>query len=128
MHDVFVQVLRKKETLTMTAPSSLLYKIATHICLNRLRTRRRRPETRDETLLMKIASADKLDEQTAQRSLLGKVFKTEQPSTRVIAVLHYVDRMTLEEVAQTVGLSVSGVRKRLRMLQKNSMELMEAVR
>ena len=128
MHDVFVQILRKKETLTMTAPSSLLYKIATHVCLNRLRTRRRRPETRDETLLMKIASADKLDEQTAQRSLLGKVFKTEQPSTRVIAVLHYVDRMTLEEVAQTVGLSVSGVRKRLRMLQKNSIELMEAVR
>ena len=127
MHDVFVQILRKEETLTMTAPSSLLYKIATHVCLNKLRTRRRKPETRNETLLMTIASADKLDEQTSHRSLLGKVFKNEQPSTRVIAVLHYVDRMTLEEVAQTVGLSVSGVRKRLRTLKKNSMELMEAV-
>jgi RNA polymerase sigma-70 factor (ECF subfamily) len=34
-----------------------------------------------------------------------------------MAVLHYVDGMTLEETAETVGLSVSGVRKRLRSLQ-----------
>ena len=32
-------------------------------------------------------------------------------------MLHYIDGMTLEETAETVGLSVSGVRKRLRTLQ-----------
>ena len=37
--------------------------------------------------------------------------------TGVIAVLHHVDGMTLEEVAAEVGLSVSGVRKRLRTLK-----------
>ncbi len=31
--------------------------------------------------------------------------------------MHYVDGMTLEEVAGEVGLSVSGVRKRLRTLK-----------
>ena len=50
----------------------------------------------------------------------------EKPSTRVIAVLHLVDGMTLEEVAREVGLSVSGVRKRLRMLKAHVREL-EAV-
>jgi RNA polymerase sigma-70 factor, ECF subfamily len=39
-------------------------------------------------------------------------------STRVMAVLHYLDGLTLEEVSAEVGLSVSGVRKRLRGLQE----------
>jgi len=34
-----------------------------------------------------------------------------------MAVLHYVDGMTLEEVARETGYSVSGVRKRLRALR-----------
>lgn len=127
MHDVFVQLLRREKQLTMSAPSSLLYKIATHVSLNRLRTRKRRPETRDERLLEAIAAADELDEQTGRRALLNSIFKTQEPSTRVIAVLHYVDRMTLEEVAKAVGLSVSGVRKRLRMLQQKSAHLQEVL-
>ena len=120
MHDVFVQVLRRKEKLDLSAPSSLLYTIATHTCLNRLRTRRRKPETHDEGLLQMIAGIDDVDAITQKRSLLGQIFKREQPSTRVIAVLHYVDKMTLEEVAKAVGLSVSGVRKRLRALKQNA--------
>ena len=38
-------------------------------------------------------------------------------STRTMAILHYVDGMTLQEVADEVGMSVSGVRKRLRGLR-----------
>jgi RNA polymerase sigma-70 factor (ECF subfamily) len=34
-----------------------------------------------------------------------------------MATLHYLDGWTLEEVAREVGLSVSGVRKRLRSLR-----------
>jgi len=125
MHDVFVQVIRREDKLTLTAPSALLYKIATDTCLNRLRTRRRKPETQDEALLHSIASSDDPARMTAQRSLLGQIFKREQPSTQVMAVLHYVDKMTLEEVAQTVNLSVSGVRKRLRVLQERASEILE---
>jgi RNA polymerase sigma-70 factor, ECF subfamily len=33
-----------------------------------------------------------------------------------MAVLHFVDGLTFEETARQVGLSVSGVRKRLRQL------------
>jgi RNA polymerase sigma-70 factor, ECF subfamily len=35
-----------------------------------------------------------------------------------MAVLHYVDGLSLEQVADEVGLSVSGVRKRLRKLRE----------
>jgi RNA polymerase sigma-70 factor (ECF subfamily) len=40
-----------------------------------------------------------------------------------MAVLHLVDGLTLEEVAAEMGLSVSGVRKRLRTLKAHVAEL-----
>jgi len=120
VHDVFVQLVRRQENLTVKAPPSLLYKIATDVCLNKLRTRRRHPETHEDKLLQFIASRDEPDRLTEHRSFLEKLFKNEQPSTRTIAVMHYVDRMTLQEVAKAVGLSVSGVRKRLRTLQAHA--------
>ena len=41
-----------------------------------------------------------------------------------MALLHYVDGMTLEEVAEEVGMSVSGVRKRLRGLRAQLQDLL----
>lgn len=116
MHDVFVQLLRHQDRLAGDSPSGLLYRIATNVCLNRLRTRRRRPETPDDELLHAIATSEDLETSTAARRLLAAVLGPAPESTRVIAVLHYCDGMTLEEVAAEVGMSVSGIRKRLRAL------------
>ena len=41
MHDVFVAVLRAGGRLEEDAPAALLLRVATNVCLNRLRTRRR---------------------------------------------------------------------------------------
>lgn len=123
MQDVFVEVLRRQDALVDAAPSSLLYRIATNLSLNRLRTQRRKPETRDEALLLRIAVAPEEENLSITRQLLELVFKQEKESTRTIAVLHLVDGMTLQEVADEVGLSVSGVRKRLRQLKAHVAEL-----
>jgi RNA polymerase sigma-70 factor (ECF subfamily) len=119
MHDVFVQLLSHRERLSAQAPSSLLWQVATRICLNRIRSARRSRETgqREDALLGALAELPDESERTGARALLQRLFRGEQPSTRVIAVLHYVDGMTLEETAAEVGLSVSGVRKRLRTLR-----------
>lgn len=120
MQDVFVQLLRSEGRLHDTAPSALLLRIATNICLNRLRSEKRRPEDADDELVLRIATAKDEDAESRSlgRALLARLFGREQESTRAIAVMHFVDRMTLEEVAQEVGMSVSGVRKRLRLLQE----------
>lgn len=115
MHDVFVQILSRKDSLDDRAPSSLLFRIATNVCLNRIRGRRRRPEDGDPDLLEQIA-AHTGDRSTA-RSILDALFAHEPDDTAVIAVLHLHDQMTLEEVAAEVGMSVSGVRKRLAKLR-----------
>ncbi|MEM9487521.1 MAG: sigma-70 family RNA polymerase sigma factor [Myxococcota bacterium] len=123
MHDVFVRLLMSESRLQHNAPSSLLYRIATNVCLNRIRGEGRRPETGDDDLLQRIASAADPESHSEARSLLSRLFSREKESTKTIAVLHLHDGMTLEEVAGEVGLSVSGVRKRLRNLRSQLHEL-----
>jgi RNA polymerase sigma-70 factor (ECF subfamily) len=112
MHDVFVSILTRADELADQAPSSLLFRIATNVCLNRIRTRKRRPEDGDE-LLVEIAERTDPAARSAARAMLDRLFHTEPDDTALIAVLHLHDRMTLAEVAAEVGMSVSGVRKRL---------------
>lgn len=123
MQDTFVQVLRHGKRLNMDAPSSLLYRIATNICLNVLRSERRHPHTNDEKILMSIVDTEEHESNIVNRRLLDRVFRREPPSTKTMAVLHYVDGMTLQEVSNEVGLSVSGVRKRLRGLKERAKHL-----
>jgi RNA polymerase sigma-70 factor (ECF subfamily) len=123
MQDVFVELLRRRDRLDDRAPSSLLYTIATHTCLNRLRARRRHPgDGSNEDLLLRIARVSEEDRSFA-KVLLDQIFHREQVSTRTLAVLLLQDGMTLEEVASETGLSVSGVRKRLRTLRAHVAEL-----
>jgi RNA polymerase sigma-70 factor, ECF subfamily len=120
MHDVFVEMLRRRDALD-GAPAALLLTVATNVCLNRLRHDRRHPEDADDQRLRDIAGYGPdthTEERTLARRVLDRWLGGEPESTRLIAVLHYVDRMTLQEVAAEVGLSVSGVRKRLRVLQE----------
>ena len=117
MHDVFVQVLSRADELVDQAPSSLLFRIATNVCLNKLRSKKRRPEDGDPDLVEAIAMETDPAARNAARSALDALFRHEPDDTALIAVLHLHDRMTLEEVAAEVGMSVSGVRKRLAKLR-----------
>ena len=125
MQDVFVQVIRRQDRLRQDYPSSLLYRIATNLSLNRIRDLGRRPENADDELVQRLAT---IDEDTTGRlgatSVLDRLFDRERPSTRTIATLLFVDGMTLEETAREVGLSLSGVRKRLRGLRTHLHDLL----
>src|SRR6185503_750837 len=98
MHDVFVHVLTRADALEDRAPSSLLFRIATNVCLNRLRTRKRRPEDGDPDLVEAIAAHTDPAARSAARSALDALFRHEPDDTALIAVLHLHDKMTLEEV------------------------------
>jgi len=129
MHDVFVEILRRKDSLEASSPAGLLLTTATHVCLNRLRSERRKPEDAEDEMLFQIAALEgtgSAEEQTLAGRILSRLFSGQPESTRLIAVLHYVDRLTLEEVAAEVGMSVSGVRKRLRTLKERLPAVAEA--
>ncbi len=118
MQEVFVQLLRKQETITMEYPSSLLYRMATNISLNMIRSQNRRSEVSCGDTVYQIASYDENFTGSEAHVLLDKIFRREKPSTKLIALYHFVDGMTLEETAKEVNMSVSGVRKRLRLLKE----------
>jgi RNA polymerase sigma factor (sigma-70 family) len=120
--DVFLLVMEHRERLEGTYPSSLLYRIATNVCLNRIRGRGRRPVTPDEERLATIAAAERPGAGAEARMLLDWLFGRHPESSRTIAVLHYVDGLTHEEVARQTQMSVSGVRKRLRTLRRTLVE------
>ena len=106
--EVFVRLLQHSGRLSDRYPSSLLYRIATNLSLNRIRDRKRHPADAGDEILHRIAVWDDLDAPL----LVERLFRRHPESTRTMAVLHYVDGMTLEQVARECGLSVSGVRKR----------------
>ena len=118
VQNVFLRVFERWDSLDVSQPSSLLWNTATRLCLNRIRDKKRRGLDCDMSeLLLSIACADDDEGEKEARGILAKLFSREPESSRTIAVLHFVDGMTLEETAREVGLSVSGVRKRLRGLQ-----------
>jgi RNA polymerase sigma factor (sigma-70 family) len=122
--DVFVRLLRRKEGVTdVTYPSSLLYRIATNLCLNRIRDRKLAPIAVEDEMLHQIAGFDERPSHDAG-SILRNLFGKHDEGSRTMAVMHYLDGMTLQEVARETGYSVSGVRKRLRAL-RTTLEGME---
>ena len=125
MQEVFVKVLQKQDVLHQEAPSSLLYTIATNTCLNIIRAGKRRPLNGRDEFLEEVAGWDNQEERVMAAHFTDRLFSQEKDSTRLIAVLHYVDGFTLEETAAQTGLSVSGVRKRLRGLRKRGLTLKE---
>lgn len=128
MQNVFLNVARKREQLDMKYPSSLLYRIATNLCLNYIRDNKRLINEsfnggEDDDFLVRIATIESDENRNVAKLLLDKLFGRNLETTKTIAVLHYLDGFTLEETAREVGMSVSGVRKRLRNLRSELKQL-----
>ena len=121
VHDVFLNLLKGEDRLHGTYPSSLLYTMATNVCLNRLK--KRKWETlRDfsagaETLL---SGTDQGFEQVEAEILLEDILKDESELNRSICFMYHSDEMTLKEIGEVAGLSISAVRKRLEVFRSRA--------
>ena len=114
VHDVFVNLLRGEPRLHGQFPSSLLYTMATNICLNRLR-KRKRESLKDISGGMEALFfyTDEGFDQVEAELLLEDILKDESETNRTIYFMYHADGMTLKEIGEVVNLSISGVRKRL---------------
>lgn len=123
MQEVFVQVLRRRHTLRGDHPASLLYRVATNTSLNRLRSRRRCRSVAAGDAISEMAGPDDPAQRAVTRALLEQVFDGQKEGTRAIAEARWVEKASLRETARRSGLSVSGVRKRLRTLRLRAVAL-----
>ena len=69
--DVFVRLLERRMRLRDDYPSSLLYRMATNLCLNRIRDAKRRQTTANQYSLKQIANLEDAGGQIEARSMLA---------------------------------------------------------
>jgi RNA polymerase sigma-70 factor (ECF subfamily) len=123
VHDVFVNLLSAESRLSGSYPSSLLYTVATNVCLNRLRDRKRTGRgdmlNWEEFYFDGGATAGEYDQVDA-KLLVEAILEDESEDTRAICFMYHGDGMTLREIGEAVGLSISGIRKRLEAFRKRA--------
>ncbi len=119
--DTFVRLLEYQGALVHKGPSSLLYTMATNVCLNRLRSRGRRLKVPGDCAGVPVEETpvdDNFADRIVASDLSARIIQAAPVTTGRIVDLHYRQERTLEETAEAVGMSVSGVRKRLASLKE----------
>jgi RNA polymerase sigma-70 factor (ECF subfamily) len=114
--EVFVQLLSKGGDFRGTADwMTWLYRVATNVCLNRVRDRSRRAallrENADEVVPSSLPAPD-ASGHTDRRFLLELLGELDE-TTQEIVIYHLVDELPQGEIAELVGLSRVTVNKRL---------------
>ena len=113
VHDVFLNLLKAKPRLHGGFPSCLLYTMATNVCLNRLRKKKREIQKDFTDAEPLFFYRDEGFDQVDAELLLEDILKDESEMNRAIYFMYYIDGMTLKEIAEASFFSISGVRKKL---------------
>jgi len=123
MQDTFVRIMERRERVT-TVCSSFFYTVATTVCLNKIRSDKLRSGPSADAIADFLADEKSVfhEDQTDAKLFLDALFVDTREDTRCMAVFHYLEGFTLEETARIMGMSVSGVRKRLSTLRVKAIE------
>ncbi len=110
--EVFVRALRAlPEFRAAASPVAWILRVATHHCLNELRSQRAlwREQLRQLSQNQKSAGTN-----ADRREFLRALLSVAPNEAQEVAVLYYVDEMTQAEIGAVMSLSLPTVRKRLR--------------
>lgn len=113
MHEVFLKVVSNQKRLTGEYPSALLYRMATNVCLNRIRNEKKHSLNEYLNILHNTSFFENQELGTSTRKLLEYILGKEKETPRKIAVMYFVNGMTIKEISETMRLSISGVHKNL---------------
>jgi RNA polymerase sigma-70 factor (ECF subfamily) len=94
-----------------------LYRVADHCCFNELRrrkTRREQPEVAERAVAAPVREVSE-DRQLASRLLARLPERVQQ-----VAILHYVEQMTQDEIAAATGWSRQTIHKKLRLVRQRA--------
>ena len=117
-HEVFVKALDKAEHFrNESSPSTWLFRVASRLCLNHLRDRRRQG-----ALLTRNAPTVFPDSPVASdpdaRVFLRSLWRTLPEELALIGVHYYIDGLTTAEIGRIFGVSDRTVANRLSALQE----------
>jgi RNA polymerase sigma-70 factor (ECF subfamily) len=112
MQDVFLRVSRYGDSHRGGSMLSWLYSIAFNVCCDQLKRRRREQLEAPEVLAARGPVVGTIDEGD-RRAAVSATLRSVGRRTREMVVLHFLDGMTQEEVAEASGYSRKTVGKKL---------------
>ena len=122
LHEVFVRALHNLEVFRgESSPMTWLYRITTNYCLNLLRDlARREARVRAHAITLSPISADDPE----LRLTLAKLLACIPSELCEVAIYHYVDRMTHDEIAEVIGVSRRTVGNYLREFREQAQQVL----
>lgn len=123
MHDVFIRAMRYGSSLRQAnVPLAWLYRTAERCCFDRMKRRTRESVSDDENLAETIyfPSGQKKFEAA---DIVEKYFLRLEPRLQQVALLHYVDGLTQEQIAEQMQWSRRTVGKKMKMLRRAAQRL-----
>jgi RNA polymerase sigma-70 factor (ECF subfamily) len=131
MHEVFLRYLEKPAAFKGRSKlSTYLFSMATHVCLNRVRSIRNRGDEWKSGVSQYIEESQErsgLEEQLHARRVADSILRESDEKTAEIAVYHFVDGLSQGEIATLVGLSRVRVNQRLKGFRCNAQRLLKEV-
>ena len=123
MQDVFVSVIERREKMSRVC-SSFFYTVATNICLNKIRSDNVRRSSKLDGYLNDIpdVKSSNHEKQTDDGLFLDFLFYGLNGCTQNLAILHYVEGLTLKETAVEMNMTLASVRYRLNRLRKKALQ------
>lgn len=121
MQDVFLRIIENQRNIKKLC-ASLFYVTTTRVCLNKIRSEKLRINFDLSSVEQTIIDEFSLNEnETIEVQLiLEAIFEKRDFKDKLIATLHFIDGLTLEETAKEIGMSVSGIRKRISAMKKTA--------
>jgi RNA polymerase sigma-70 factor (ECF subfamily) len=116
VHDTFVVLLEQAREFRKTQrPVSYLFGVTTHLCLRRLRDGRTEARAHSALLLGDVASTRSGDGSHIAREFLVRLARELDGNERAmeVAVYKYLDGMTQDQIAATMGVSRKTVQRDL---------------
>lgn len=126
LHEVFLRAWRYAHTLQGEQPLPWLYRIADRHCADLLLRRARQVST--EEAAQPLAEEASSGASAEQLHLFGQVLAACKERVRDTAVLYYLDELTQEEVAESLGCSRKTVKERLAQFKDVALRLLSGSR
>jgi len=121
MQDVFVKLIDKQSNIQDSGLSSLLYQMATNLSLNIIAKQKVRSDYISNNPVHnedEIDQTSDIESQAMDESLLLKYLQHFDVNTCEVAIYHYIDGYTLDEVAKIKKISNSTVRRLLSQMRQ----------